>query len=223
MAVRQKYTPNLGVAAVRGWCLKYIDDAGKAPNRRPSAQAAFNYEKSSKHVSTKPAPIDRWVVGFLQFTSGPYVSLGHVFFMKNKGAGKYDIRDSEVRAGARKAYTNIDQVVAWFGAYNPRYVGWSMYCDGRQYAETYTPKPSSTPKRKSKKGVATVLVSELNVRNSSSTKASIVARYKKGQKFTYDSYIDINGYRWLSYISYSGTRRYVAQGKGSTKYVKGGV
>ena len=33
--------------------------------------------------------------------------------------------------------------------------------------------------------------------------------YAPGESFNYDSYIDTNGYRWYSYISYSGQRRYV--------------
>jgi phage tail sheath gpL-like len=52
-----------------------------------------------------------------------------------------------------------------------------------------------------------------------------MAQYKKNQYINYDSYIDINGYRWLSYISFSGVRRYVAQRSLDKKrtFVKGGV
>jgi len=88
-------------------------------------------------------------------------------------------------------------------------------------------KESSAPAsgRKSKNGTASVLASVLNVRTSPSTSAKIAATYKKGERFNYDSYIDANGYRWLSYISYSKERRYVAQASKDkkTKYVNGGV
>lgn len=50
-----------------------------------------------------------------------------------------------------------------------------------------------------------------NIRNAPSTSASIVGTYAAGESFNYDSYIDTNGYRWYSYISYSGQRRYVAK------------
>ena len=50
-----------------------------------------------------------------------------------------------------------------------------------------------------------------NIRNAPSTSASIVGSYAPGESFNYDSYIDTNGYRWYSYISYSGQRRYVAK------------
>lgn len=49
-----------------------------------------------------------------------------------------------------------------------------------------------------------------NIRNAPSTSAAIVGTYAPGESFNYDSYIDTNGYRWYSYISYSGQRRYVA-------------
>lgn len=39
-----------------------------------------------------------------------------------------------------------------------------------------------------------------------------VAYYDAGMSFAYDSYIFSNGYAWVSYISTSGLRRYVAVG-----------
>lgn len=50
----------------------------------------------------------------------------------------------------------------------------------------------------------------LNVRQAPSTSAAIVAKYSGGQSFTYDSKVVSNGYLWVSYMSYSGARRYVA-------------
>lgn len=90
----------------------------------------------------------------------------------------------------------------------------------------FTVKNVVKPKRIAKKGTATVTAKYgLNVRESYNTKSKAVAGYSKGQKFGYDSYIDANGYRWLSYIGYSGKRRYVAQRtlNNKVKYVKGGV
>ena len=49
-----------------------------------------------------------------------------------------------------------------------------------------------------------------NIRNAPSTNAGIVGSYAPGESFNYDSYIDTNGYRWYSYISYSGQRRSIA-------------
>lgn len=82
-----------------------------------------------------------------------------------------------------------------------------------------TPKPSTpkptTPAKKLKgedlpnKGYYKVGVAT-NIRSGASTTASIVGSYNKGQGFNYDSKKIANGYVWLSYISYSGQRRYVA-------------
>lgn len=70
-------------------------------------------------------------------------------------------------------------------------------------------KPAS-PQRVPASGWYTVKYAT-NVHNTPSDQAPIVAVYSPGQGFNYDSYIDTNGYRWLSYISRSGVRRYVAK------------
>lgn len=225
-AWRQKYTPKLSVTAIRGWCLKYIDDAGGVKNTLPprsrSAQIAYQAEARAKRIrANQKFPVGVWVVGYWALNSGQYKGLGHVAFIKNFG-NRVEIRDSEVRAGARSPYTSVSQVNAWFGNHSPRFLGWSTHTSGRQYAESYKVQ-KGTGKRIARRGTARVTASALNVRNSPSTTATIAAVYSKGQTFNYDSYVDAGGYRWLSYISWSGRRRYVAQGKGKTKYVTGGV
>lgn len=62
----------------------------------------------------------------------------------------------------------------------------------------------------STKGTAEFLMNT-NVRNQPSTKnGKIVAKYKKGQKVNYDRIYERENLKWLSYISYSGERRYCA-------------
>lgn len=60
--------------------------------------------------------------------------------------------------------------------------------------------------------VFTVTVDALNVRSEPSTDAEIVATYEAeaGEEFNYTEYCYANGYEWLSHISHSGARRYVA-------------
>lgn len=58
----------------------------------------------------------------------------------------------------------------------------------------------------------TVTVATLNVRNKPSLSGDIVAKYTNGGVINYDSYCVNDGYVWISYISYSGERRYVATG-----------
>lgn len=60
----------------------------------------------------------------------------------------------------------------------------------------------------------TVTTNVLNVRNEPSTIGNDpVDTYTRGEKINYDGYIITNGYVWISYISNSGTRRYVAARK----------
>lgn len=65
--------------------------------------------------------------------------------------------------------------------------------------------------RRKEIGTFTLTVDALNVRNMPNTKNNIpVAQYEKGDLINYDSYTVANGYVWISYISNSGIRRYVA-------------
>lgn len=49
-----------------------------------------------------------------------------------------------------------------------------------------------------------------NIRSGAGLGHSVVGTYNAGQSFNYDSKVVADGYVWLSYISYSGHRRYVA-------------
>ena len=73
----------------------------------------------------------------------------------------------------------------------------------------YTSPVKASPQRVSASGSYRVKYTT-NIRNAPSTSATIVGTYASGESFNYDSYIDTNGYRWYSYVSYSGQRRYVA-------------
>lgn len=227
MAVRQKFAPNIAQTAVRGWCLKFVDDAGKvantAPPRKKNARAALDAEIAAKRLRGGDSPVGVWVVGFLDLRAGEFAADDHVFLMRRNANGTYEIHDSETNAGARAPYGSIAAVTSWFGKYSPVYVGYSYACDGRVYAEDYNPTPAS-PSRIARKGTFHVTVEMLNVRDSPDTKkGKIVATYKKNGSFNYDSYIVINGYVWLSYVSDTNQRRYVAEGPydGNPKNVYG--
>lgn len=73
-------------------------------------------------------------------------------------------------------------------------------------------------KRVSEKGVFTANRT-LAVKNAPSTSAKTEAYYYNGESLTYDSYVVNEGYVWLSYVSNSGARRYIAwRINGGTKY-----
>lgn len=94
-----------------------------------------------------------------------------------------------------------------------------------------TPKKKAPTKKtgriKVKVKTATVLATRLNVRDRPSTKSRTLAVYKRGQTFRYDSYQITGGYVWLSYLTWTGRRRYVAEGpygpNNKVYYVSGGV
>lgn len=152
MAWKQTYKPNINIKAQRGWCLKYVDDAGNAPHRKPNAQAALDVERAKGRLTRSTPPNNVWVVGFGSINKGAARGLGHVWFMRRLPNGSFEIRDSEVQSGARGIYKNIEELVTWFGTANDlRYSGWSTHCDGRQYV-----KQVADPKPKKKKSVTDI-------------------------------------------------------------------
>ena len=57
-----------------------------------------------------------------------------------------------------------------------------------------------------------VSVPSINVRNKPSKLGKIVSVYHKGEQVFYDSYVIKEGFVWISYISYSNERHYMAIG-----------
>lgn len=222
--VRQSTYPNVNVPATRGYCLKYVDDGVNAPNRKPTAQSSWD---SNPDKRSGDLPVGVWVPIFLSLTKGPYAGLGHVAWAFNHGGGWVEIHDSETQTKARPVYRSINEVLQWFGNYAPVYLGWSLSVDGARIAQEFTVQESAPSGLHNAKGTATVLVDALNVRNAPDKNSASVAVYSKGQAFNYDGYVTANGYVWLSYVSNSGVRRYVAEGpddgNNNTVYVSGGV
>ena len=56
-------------------------------------------------------------------------------------------------------------------------------------------------------------LAECNVRSEPNTSSKIVDMYGEGQVIYYDSVYEGDGYRWISYVSWSNVRRYVAYRK----------
>ena len=61
----------------------------------------------------------------------------------------------------------------------------------------------------------------MNIRRQPSLNGQTVGTLGIGQTVQYDSYIDANGYRWISYVGYSGNRNYIARRNFSTGSVYG--
>lgn len=159
MPFRNKVKPNLNLPAKnasnppsyswRGWCLKYVDDAVKAPSRKPTAKASYEQELRNGNI-TADINAGVWIPGYLAFTKGAYVNYGHVFWAYKHSDGRVEIHDSETHSGARKPYNSIAEILAWFRAYNPRFLGYTHGIDGIHITEWYEepkpePKPEPTP------------------------------------------------------------------------------
>ena len=75
------------------------------------------------------------------------------------------------------------------------------------------PQPTQKPEKvKDEKGTFESTVNGLGIRDFPSTKPELshrVAELNKGDRVTYDSVYKCDGKRWISYIGYSGKRRYV--------------
>ncbi|MCG5106632.1 SH3 domain-containing protein, partial [Candidatus Saccharibacteria bacterium] len=61
----------------------------------------------------------------------------------------------------------------------------------------------------------------MNIRRQPSLDGQTVGTLGIGQTVQYDSYIDANGYRWISYVGYSGNRNYIARRNFGTGSVYG--
>lgn len=61
-------------------------------------------------------------------------------------------------------------------------------------------------------GKFTVTIPAINVRTKPSISGEIVSSYSEGEVVYYDSYVIKEGFVWISYISYSNERRYMAVG-----------
>lgn len=82
---------------------------------------------------------------------------------------------------------------------------------------TPSPAPAPTPPpadsgRVAQNGTFTPY-SDMNIRRAPSLSGTIAAVLPRNNSVRYDSYIDREGIRWISYIGYSGNRNYIARRK----------
>ena len=97
---------------------------------------------------------------------------------------------------ARYRERNFDGIIGWF--YFPT--------DELEGEATSVSELQSLPTVR----VYTVVVEKLNIRNAPSLNSEVVGTYENGEEFNYMEFCYAEGYEWLSYISNSGVRRYVA-------------
>ena len=116
--------------------------------------------------------------------------------------------------GARNGIAET-QLEGWYGA------GLPLYCYRLRGGQNSTPQPQPDPKPNPGTGTAETLVTSyaesgrftanqtVNIHNQYSKTSAVAATLYAGESVTYDSVYITNKFVWISYISFSGVRRYV--------------
>lgn len=155
MAWKQVRTPKVMIQARGGWCLKYVDDTVDANLRQATATAAYNVENKNGNVKAERPPTGVYVPVFFSLSNN---SAGHVALMLPDGRVA-----SATKSGVQPTpyiHPNLDDLIRVYSSGRIcRYLGWSTYCDGRQFVKweadaptpqptppTPTPAPDNTPK-----------------------------------------------------------------------------
>ncbi|MDO4663149.1 MAG: SH3 domain-containing protein [Tissierellia bacterium] len=177
-----------------------VNDAG-IPVKRNGA----TYTGNMYHAFIKSGFVD--ISNSVNFSSGYGLRRGDVLLNPNLHTEIYI--GNNLICGAR-----IDENGGIIGGRKGDQTGFEI-CYSRYYnrpwrfALRYYEKSNEAIKVKNEKWHARTLA-VCNVRESPSTNSKIVAIYGKGEMIYYDQVWEANGYRWLSYIGYSGCRRFVA-------------
>lgn len=117
---------------------------------------------------------------------------------------------------------NYDKVL---DAENARWISYVSYSGIRRYAkvgeltkvleEVTEPESTETSKnRKPQSATGTYVFQDTaQVRNDPKLSSPVQFEFRKGDRVYYDKVLTSDDYNWISYVSYSGTRRYVALNK----------
>lgn len=211
MSWKQIVNPNTGIVGESGLCLRYVDDVYSAPHGVPSAINSWQLAvgRGTAHPGDRNVPDISVPLYFSWKTDGHVVA-------KVPGQGLYSVN---FHLGGHRVFDSIEAVER---ALPGSYLGWAEEVDTKRVV-TFEPDAPVDGSLNKAHGTATVTTDVLNVRNEPDTNGAVIVTYTRGQTFNYDGYIDAGGHRWLSYVSYGGTRRYVAQNSPGESYVSGGV
>lgn len=184
----------VGLGAGVGWVSGAIGDTISAKNIGTS----YNWQANGWSVST-----------FGPFKAGQIVTLrggeyGHVVIIEAVNGDQLTVLEQNY-AGKRypiRSYYSASTYARDVAHYITPPGAGTVVQTAPQAAKTYT-----------EYGTFTVTVDCLNVRRAPNTSGQIVAEYRYGQSFKYDTVIiDVNGFVWVSYVGGSGKRNYVATG-----------
>lgn len=206
---------------------EYNYDAGQGPEK---------YWKRSFHKSK--------VSGYIHFKDLSTVSAGQAASSPSEtskalaASGKYQftsrasVKAEPKIASSELAYYEKGQSVSYDKTLEADGYKWISYIAGsglRRYipisplqtaqtsaTPTTTPSPATPTKALATRGTYQ-FSSRASIKSEPKQAAAEIAFYDKGQSVHYDQTLEADGYRWISYISGSGTRRYIAIEKLASK------
>lgn len=177
---------------------------GKATSPKPSA-------KPSKPATSKPSPKPTYKEE--NFSTKQITDTG-------LNIRKEPNTKSSIVGTLAKGFVFTPTKIVKNGESVEGYTTWCKYSNGwvsmaytTPYKTTSKPKPTPKPTLKGSNlpnSGSYKVPAGMNIRSGAGTGYSIVGSYSKGETFNYDKKVTANGYVWLSYVSYSGERRYVA-------------
>ena len=112
--------------------------------------------------------------------------------------------------GNYKVSVNVDKHKGEYGTYNIHlyYIESNGKVRGVSGTKTSVAEPSSAREIIPSQGVYT-FKKEVEVKNSPAMAAKTEFTFAKGERIRYDKVLDADHHQWISYVSYSGTRRYI--------------
>ncbi|TWT10453.1 SH3 domain-containing protein [Streptococcus sp. sy004] len=209
--------------------LSYVSYSGNrryVPVEKVSSSSTTPSAATTPSSSTTPVKTESTKVETSQSVASNLSSSGTYEFKTRTGVKNEAKLSSEDLAYYEVGQTvNYDKVVSSEG-YN--WLSYVSYSGNRRYvpvekitstssSNTTTPVKAETSKVETAKSTSSSLSSSgiyefttrTGVKNEAKLSSEDLAYYEVGQKVNYDKVVLSDGYNWLSYVSYSGNRRYV--------------
>ena len=195
----------------------------KTPEKAETPTATTTKDDTSKEESKTPEePVKDKVVK--EVITGPELpASGRYTFTEKTAVYTTPSTNSSVSFYFNKGnQVNYDKVL---DAENARWISYVSYSGIRRYAkvgeltkvleEVTEPESTETSKnRKPQSATGTYVFQDTaQVRNDPKLSSPVQFEFRKGDRVYYDKVLTSDDYNWISYVSYSGTRRYVALNK----------
>ena len=195
----------------------------KTPEKAETPTATTTKDDTSKEESKTPEePVKDKVVK--EVITGPELpASGRYTFTEKTAVYTTPSTNSSVSFYFNKGnQVNYNKVL---DAENARWISYVSYSGIRRYAkvgeltkvleEVTEPESTETSKnRKPQSATGTYVFQDTaQVRNDPKLSSPVQFEFRKGDRVNYDKVLTSDDYNWISYVSYSGTRRYVALNK----------